>query len=171
MRSVLVLVCHCQNDVRATCARSDRTWLHPFSEPALDFLVEHAPILRIENPVILVGPDEEPARHTHSLQERPHLDRVVERHSIIPLTDRQQHRRLELGSEPRRILRAPDFVLLPDRAKRLDLTVIDAVGGSPLRLEVHETGVTYQRLEPRTRPSFESVREMSTVTRSARHLA
>src|SRR5688572_22402580 len=83
--------------------RLSRLALRVLVEPAEHFLVPQLAVLRLEDPVVLVGEVDEPARHALALQsgERRHALRVD--HAVVERTVDDERRRLPVLHEIDRV--------------------------------------------------------------------
>src|SRR5437763_12410176 len=122
--------------------RSSRARLfHPALHPALNLLVEVTAVLGVEDPVILVRPDQQARRYLHPLQRRPLHQRLVHRNAEVVLSDAQHLRRLVVAGVRDGALIAPHLAVAPRRAEVRQLAMIDPVRGAPLALETRLAGV------------------------------
>src|SRR5437762_10057033 len=142
----------------------------PARDPRLHLAIEKPAVLPAQNPVVLVGPDDEAAGKLLALQRGPELERVVHRHAEIALADRYQHRRVQIRRPPHRALRAPKRMIFPRRPTDVALAVVVEIAGRPLRLEVPLAGVADERAIARRRDG-QPVREMPAVAGAAGHLS
>ena len=82
--------------VCAFCGSLRRGLVEILLQPVVNFLVEVAAVLAFQDPVVLVGPDDEAARNPQSLEHAPVFQRLVEGHTEIVLADRKQNRGAEV---------------------------------------------------------------------------
>src|SRR5439155_16783621 len=141
----------------------------PAREPRRHFLVEEPAVLALQNPVVLLRPDNEPRGNLLALQRGPELERVVHRNAEVALADGHEHGRVQIRRAPHRALRTPERMVLPRRAADVALAVVVEIARRPLRLEIPFAGVAHQRAIP-CRRHREPVGEMTTVARAARDL-
>src|SRR6478609_8336388 len=73
-------------------------------QPTLYFSPPQSLVLRLSNPMALVGEHHQPARHVHALERGEHRQVLGIRHAVVELTTRHERRRLEvLHVEMRRV--------------------------------------------------------------------
>src|SRR5439155_15589477 len=120
----------------------------PTCEPRRHFLIEEAAVLALQNPVVLLRPDDQPRGNLLALQRRPELERVVHRDAEIALPHGHEDRRVQFRCPPHRTLGAPERMIFPRRAAHVALAVVVEVAGRPLRLEIPLTGMTDERPIP-----------------------
>src|SRR5947199_5232401 len=108
----------------------------PTCEPRRHFLIEEAAVLALENPVVLLRPDDEPRGNLLALQRGPELQRVVHRHPEVALAHGDEHRGVQVRRPSHWALSSPESVVLPRRAAHVALPVVVEVAGRPLRREL-----------------------------------
>ena len=147
----------------------NRLLIQVFRQPFVDFAVPVSTVFALHDPVICIRKDNQSTRNLQTLQYRPVLERLIQRNAKILLAYRQQNRCAELLSEPNRILLAPDLAAFPDGTAHAQFTMINGVAGTPLRLEIDQTGMADQAFVAR-RARLHPVGQVTAVTRAARRL-
>src|SRR6266542_363750 len=154
----------CSSTARLLSRRRRRA--EPAREPRRHLLIEEAAVLALQNPVVLLRPDDEPRGDLLALHRRPELQRVVHRYPEVALAHGDEYRRVQVRRSPHRALGPPESVVFPRGAAHVALAVVVEVARRPLRLEIPFAGVAHQRTVAR-RGHGEPVGEMAAVTRAA----
>src|SRR5207247_10758495 len=108
----------------------------PPREPCRDFPINEPAVLVLQNPVVLLRPDDEPRGNLLALERGPELERVVHWHPEIALTHRHEHGRVQVRGAAHRALRPPDRMVLPRRPADIALATVVAVARCPLCRDV-----------------------------------
>src|ERR1700741_1730326 len=120
-------------------------------EPAKRFPPPQPLILRLPNPVPLIGKINQPTRHSLSLQGREERQTFGVGDAIIQLADNYQMRRVKIRREKMRRPAPVDRIhrrLVPVRPAEFPVAEPDLLGGAVHVLEIVDAGVSEQRLAP-----------------------
>src|SRR5580692_1887069 len=135
------------------------------SQPLLNFFVEVAAVLGLQDPMPGVGPYQQAAWHLHALQRAPIFQRIVDGHAKIALSDAEQHGGFPVGRVGYRALITPHRVSLPRRAAVRKFAAVDSVAGAPLSGEIDLAGVAHDAAVAGA-GRFDPVGQVSAVTRA-----